>query len=382
MIPSILPPLSASSRITPLKEGSPICFNFQFCIHSPSGALLLVPEDETGLLEAVRNAKHREPEEHLEAASDLLMHALAASQPSHTSYVVRGLTDKDQTLVTALCEKLDISSASIILLPESHPLEAQDIVHHSPNLIKCEPGSILVVRHLLEHARDLDSFLHGLRKILGIESICLIEVPDSIGLLNYGDLTQLWEEHAAYFTINSLHRSLRSSGFEILAHQTMISDGEQLCLAVVRSSESVSYEQYEKNSDAHASAVDFLVRVPNQLQRIKNYLATLASESKIYLFGANHIAGLFLDLIADGAQHICMAIDDDPEKANHSLGLYRTPIGPLERIDRQRPAHLLVAVNKGRAPELYERLHLLFPESDGHRVQSLVSLSQKCWETI
>lgn len=379
MISAILPPLSASSQITSLGGGTPKCFNFQFSIHSPSGVLLLVPEDENGLLEAVRNAKHREPEEHLEAASDLLMQALA-SQPSHTRHVVRGLTDKDQTLVATLCQRLAASSPGLILLPESHPLEAQDVVHRSPAQIICEPGSILVVRHLLEHARNLDSFLHGLRKILGNESICLIEVPDSSGLFTCGDLTQLWEEHALYFTASSLHRALRSSGFDIIAHQNMISDGEELCLAVVRRSEPVSSQQDEKAADA--SAIEFLVRLPNQLQRIKSALATLAAERTTYIFGANHIAGFFLDLISDGAKHIRRVIDEDPDKVSCSLGLLCMPIGPLESIDRNRPVHLLVAVNEGRAPKLYERLQILLPESDGHRVESLVSLSLKCWETI
>lgn len=380
MIPAILPPLSASSQISPLHGGTPKSFNFQFSIHSPSGVLLLVPEDESGLLEAVQNAKHREPEEHLAAASDLLIQALAASQPSHERQVVRGLTDKDQTLVAILCQRLATSSPGLILLPEIHPLEAQDVVHHSPSQIICEPGSILAVRHLLEHARDLDSFLHGLRQILGNESICLIEVPDSSGLFTCGDLTQLWEEHTVYFTASSLHRALRNMGFEILAHQNMISNGEELCMAVVRRSEHVSSQQDEKSTDS--SAIEFLFRLPNQLQRIKSSLATLASERTIYIFGANHIAGLFLDLISDGAKYIDRVIDEDPDKVSCSIGLLCTPIDPLESIDQSRPVHLLVAVNEGRAPELYERLQILLPESNGHRVESLVSLSLKCWETI
>ena len=377
MIPSILPPLSASSKITPIRGGAPKYFNFQFSIHPPSGALLLVPENDHGLLEAVRNAKHREPEEHLEAASDLIIKALKQSQTSNAHWSVLGITNKDQSLVNHLCQKLETASPGLVLLPESHTLEAQDIIYRSPSKFICEPRSILIVRHLLEHARGMELFLHGLRNMLGNESICLIEVPDSAGLITKGDLTQLWEEHTAYFTQDSFQRALCFSGFDILAHQKLISDGEELCLAVVRRSEPYVYEKTENSTDT--LVVKFLDRLPKQLLRINTAIARISTQRAIYIFGANHIAGIFLDLIADGALHIYMVIDDDPEKAVHSLGLHCTPIGPLGSIDRRRPAHLLVAVNQGRAPELYERLSILFPETDGHRVESLVSLALKCW---
>jgi hypothetical protein len=375
-----LPPLSASSQLTPSDGGRPKSFYFKFSIHDPSGALLLTPVEENGLLEAVRNAKHREPEKHLEAASDLLIEALQGAQLSHISYYVRGLTDKDQTLVATLCRRLNSSSAGLILLSGSHTLEVQSIVSRLPAQIFCEPESILVVRHLLEHARNLDSFLHGLWKVLGNESICLIEVPNSINLLTSGDLTQLWEEHTAYFTSASLHRVFRTSGFDILAQHEIISDGEKLCLAVVRRSKLLTHQAAERFHDA--SAINFLVRLPDQLHQINLALATLATERTAYIFGANHIAGTFLDLIADGAKYIRGVIDDDPKKICCSLGLLCTPIVTLESIDRSYPVHLLVSVNQGRAPELYDRLLTLFPESNGHRVESLVSLSMKCWETL
>lgn len=375
-----LPPLSASSQISPLDSDIPESFCFQFSIHDLSGALLLIPDDENGLLEAVRNAKHREPEQHLEAASDLLIEALQAAQLSHISYSVRGLSDKDLTLVATLCRRLNSSSPGLILLSGSHTLEVQAIVSCVPAQITCESENILVVRHLLEHARNLDSFLEGLWKVIGKESICLIEVPDSSELFTYGDLTQLWEEHTAYFTSASLHRVLRASGFDILAHQEMISDGERLCLAIVRRSELLLHQVAEKHHDS--AAVNFLAKLPNQLRQINSTIAHLSSERTSYIFGANHIAGIFLDLIADGAKHIRSVIDDDPEKSGCSLGLLCTPIVTLESVDQSHPVHLLVAINQGRAPELYDRLLALFPESKGHRVESLVTLFQKCWESL
>lgn len=373
-----LPPLSASSKITHPQKGYPRSFDFRFLIHEPSGALLLVPEDDTGLLDAVRNAKHCEPEDHLETASALLIEALIAAQVLHNDYSVCGLSDKDQTLVETICRRLNSTSPGLILLSGSHSLEVQDIVCHSPSEINCGPQSILVVRHLLEHARNLDSFLHGLWNIIGEDSICLIEVPDSIDLLTFGDITQLWEEHTAYFTSASFQRALRNGGFHILAQRELISEGEKLGLAVVRRSNPLFHQPVEQVHDP--SACDFLARLPTQLHQIKSTLATLASERSIHLFGANHVAGIFLDLIDKEAMHVHGVIDDDPAKVGNCLGLLCTPIVSLDSVDAGHPVHMLVAVNQGRAANLYDRLCTLFPESNGHCVESLVTFSQKLWQ--
>lgn len=376
----MLPPLSPSSQILPLTGRNPSPFNFQFFIHQPSGALLLVPEDVLGLLEAVCDAKHREPEAHLEAATDFLLQALSESGNTQPVLFVQGVTDKDLSLVQTISERIQPSSSNEILLPGMHTLEAQELISRSPENLECKPGAILILRHLLEHAHNLDTFLQGLAEILRDDGICLIEVPDTTALLAGGDLTQLWEEHMVYFTSSSLKRALQHAGFEVLAHQSMISDGEDLCLAIIRRSR-MPYCFLESDSVDDLSKV-FLRKIWVQLHQVKDALVLLSNDHAIYLFGANHIGGLFLDLIADQANLINGVIDDDPEKANCSISLARTAIIPLESICRARSIHILVAVNEGRAPDLYERLRIDLPEFEGHRVESLVSFLTNCWQKI
>ena len=43
----------------------------------------------------------------------------------------------------------------------------------------------------------------------------------------------------------------------------------------------------------------FLARLPKQLLQIKSALANLASDREALKFGVNHIAAIFLELIAD-----------------------------------------------------------------------------------
>ena len=375
-----LPPISASSCLRDAQHGPARQFTFCFRIHEPSGTLTLVPDDDDGLLEAVRGAVHREPEAHLAASAGLLNSAqsLAGGRSDFTR--VWGLSEKDRSLVDLLAREHDEVTETGILMPGAHPLEAQDSVTRSPTRLMPAVGEevrVLVLRHLLEHARDLDAFLGGVRELLAPDDLCFIEVPDSRGLLVDGDLTQLWEEHTAYFTGDSLRAVLLRASFDVLAEQSLISEGEELCLAVVRRA---TMPQKSDTSQEVAIAERFLQRLQAQLVKLSIGLIERAQQRRIVVFGANHMAGLFLDLAADTASNVHAILDDDPTKWGKALGILDTPVSDPGSISGERPLHVLVAVNEGRSPRLYERLRTHYPETEGHRIESLVSLYRECWE--
>ena len=373
-----LSPVSASSFLRDAQHGPARQFTFRFRIHEPSGTLTLVPDDDDGLLEAVRGAIHREPEAHLAASVGLLNSAQSLGRSDFTS--VWGLSEKDRSLVDLLAREYEQVIEAGILMPGAHTLEVQDAVTRSPTRLRPAVGGevrVLVVRHLLEHARHLDAFLGGLRELLAPDDLCFIEVPDSRGLLVDGDLTQLWEEHTAYFTGNSLRAVLLRAGFDVLAEQSLISEGEELCLAVVRRA---TMPHKSDTSQEVAIAERFLQRLQAQLVELSTGLRERAQQRRIVVFGANHMAGLFLDLTADTASNVHAILDDDPTKWGKALGILDTPVSNPGSISGERPLHVLVAVNEGRSPRLYERLRTHYPETEGHRIESLVSLYRECWE--
>lgn len=376
-----LPPVSASSCLRDVQHGPARQFTFRFRIHEPSGTLALVPDEDEGLLEAVRGAVHREPEAHLAAAAGLLNSARSLTGVPSPLTSVWGLSEKDRSLVDMLARDHGLVSEAGILMPGAHPLEAQDAVSRSPKRLRSAAGGearVLVVRHLLEHARDLDAFLRGLRELLAPDDLCFIEVPDSRGLLVEGDLTQLWEEHTAYFTGGTLRAALNQAGFDVLSEQSLISEGEALCLAVVR--RATMQRQGGAARDNTALLKHFLRRLKAQLVGMSTGLCERTQERRVVIFGANHMAGLFLDLAADAASNVHAVLDDDPRKWGKVLGILDTPVRDPEMISDNGPWHVLVAVNEGRSPMLYERLRLHYPETEGHRVESLVSLYRECWE--
>jgi hypothetical protein len=363
--------LSPSSQLIAHGQGRPSTFNFQFAIHPSSGCLLLLPESDHGLLEAVRYAQHKEPEAHLALAAKMIDEARDGSKGQPAAAQVIGLTDKDLSLLNLVSQCHGSDTANKVLMPGSHPLEAQKLVSERRVGAKIAPGTILVARHLLEHARDLDSFLEGLWSIAGEEGTCLIEVPECGKLLEQGDLTQLWEEHCAYFTRTTLHAALHHSGFEILSSRVTESDGEQLCLTLVK--RVPSKQTRHINRPIERSAERFLSELPCQIRHIKRRLGKLNKQSTVLLFGANHVAGLFVDVLEEAASHIDAILDDDPGKHGRTLGLAQTPVKAPREVKRSKPTCILVAVSEGRAPELYDRLRAMFPKTAGHQLHSLTN---------
>ena len=340
---------------------------------------MLLPENDSGLLDAVRHAKHNEPESHISTLARMVWQAVASDNGAEKYKSACGVTNKDLPLVRSLNELFASSSASNkICLPEYHCLEAQEIISRHCHQIKHEPSSILVIRHLLEHARDLDSFLSGVWHMIGQDGLCLIEVPDSTSLIMKGDLSQLWEEHTAYLTPSTFQRLLQNHGFELIFYQAMASDGEDLCIGLIR--RNGSKEKCLSNEPASIHADDFIARFPLLLNSIVLALQAAQHDRLIYVFGANHIAGTFLDLLAGDVDLIEAILDDDAEKDGCTLGLSSKSIKLANKIGAEQPLEILVAVNEGRYPNLYHRLRQRFPSSKGHRVESLVKFFVNAWE--
>jgi len=372
-----LPPISASSVVVLPDSDSRLRYDYQFTVHGSSGLLMLVHSGGGDVLKEVINSKHNEPEEHIDCAVDLIENALASRSNKYECRYVLGLTGKDLSLVKKFEHRFELLFDSGVLWPNCHSIEAQQYISQASTTVDAA-SKVLIVRHLLEHARDLDRFLLGLRNLVGLAGLCYLEVPDSTGLINHGDLTQLWEEHVYYFTPKKLRSSLEKAGFEILAERNTKSHGEDICMIVVACSETVSYCELTC-APLDDETFIFLEKLPKQLTRVQCNLNECSQNREIYLFGANHVAGFFVDVARPASRLIRIVLDDDSSKEGFVLGIDKLPIRrPAAYFDGGR-VHLLVALSEGRVPKLYDRLRTCFPERNGHIVESLTSFYRGAW---
>lgn len=362
-------PLSPSSRLLSKTTPDQEAYLFYFDIDARSGALLFLPHNDSGYLNAIRNGKHREPEIHIgDIALKLTESWKLINQGAEPKKIV-GVTDKDRSLLDVLQNNFDNICESKIIWPDMHPIETLELLSNKVENNCFGDIDILVCRHLLEHSRNVHEFIKSLSKLLSTSGLCLIEVPDSTELYENGDLSQLWEEHCIYLTKPQLLLALQAGGFDIIDIWSKCSEGEMLHIVIAKPSCSAipAVDLLEDNIDRQKIINDIHI----QIIRVRSRVKRCKTSHQLCIFGANHVASTFLDLIGAASNADITVLDDDMTKSGLTISLARILVSHPSYFNAERKVHFLVAVHEGRYPELYERLRSKYPESNGHRVESL-----------
>jgi SAM-dependent methyltransferase len=79
-------------------------------------------------------------------------------------------------------------------------------------------GDLVCCRHTLEHISDTAAFMQTVRRALGDKTgtIVFFELPDVERVLHECAFWDIYYEHCSYFSLGSLARLFRSSGFEVV----------------------------------------------------------------------------------------------------------------------------------------------------------------------
>jgi SAM-dependent methyltransferase len=198
-------------------------------------------------------------------------------------------------------------------------------------------ADLLLVRHLLEHAHAPKRFLDALGRLVKPTGSLVFEMPESKKFLAACDYSFVWEEHIAYFTIETLRRLIQHARFDPLALTTYEYPLEDSLVAVVRPVSS------GKNADEPAAAEIALgdqygKHFAQARERTRADLSRLKNEGKrVAVFGAGHLAAKFLNLF-DLQDMVCCVIDDNPHKLGLRMPGSGVPVRPSsvlidEKID-------------------------------------------------
>ncbi|MGH9156155.1 MAG: class I SAM-dependent methyltransferase [Acidimicrobiales bacterium] len=107
-------------------------------------------------------------------------------------------------------------------IPERTATEAADRLTFLRELYSERHGNldadVVVCRHTLEHIHPVGEFMDLVRRGIGDrrDVTVLFEVPDVLRVLNEVAFWDIYYEHCAYFSLGSLGRLFRATGFEIV----------------------------------------------------------------------------------------------------------------------------------------------------------------------
>jgi hypothetical protein len=205
----------------------------------------------------------------------------------------------------------------------------------------------VVCRHTLEHISDVRSFMQMVRRAIGdrTDSIVLFELPDVRRVLEEVAFWDVYYEHCSYFSLGSLARLFRETGFEVL--HLDVEYGDQYLIIEARPSDVPAVGQpleVEDDLDVlKAGASHYREQYAKILEKWSSEFAELArSGGRSVIWGAGSKGVSFLTNL--GTDAIEYAVDINPTKHGfYMAGMGQEIVGP-EFLASYDPA-LVVAMN-------------------------------------
>lgn len=204
------------------------------------------------------------------------------------------------------------------------PAKAEEIRIHRGT------ADVLVVRHVVEHAQDLPTFIDAIRHMVSPGGYIVWELPDCERAIAAGDCTTIWEEHIFYFTRFTFRQLLLNAGFSIVHYESVPYPLENSLVAIVQEGSSNANpvrEDQQAVAVEVARARDFVQGLTRRRIDVRRKLEAIRRKhGPIAMFGAGHLSVAFLSLM-QVADLICFVIDDNPNK----MGL-QMPVGGLQIV--------------------------------------------------
>lgn len=297
---------------------------------------------------------YREPEAHL----DQVAREVAALPGVGARSQILGLSQYDEPLLERL-RRLGMPRAEVLdWRYELGVVEPFAGVETLQSCLTAAAGSeiatlrgqvdVLVVRYVLEHAQAIHELLGGLRRLLRPGGHLVVEVPDCAGPFESSDVGVLWEEHALYFTADTLESCLAAGEFTLQA--TVAGISAAAIVAIAREGGGAARDGDVRGEVARIQA--FGSELLETRRRWADFLDDQAREGRrVALLGAGHIGAMVVNALALESRLACV-IDDHPRKQGLRMPGSRLPIAPSQTLIGAAIGVCLLAVS----PEAEERI--------------------------
>ena len=296
----------------------------------------------------------REPEGHL----DGVVEQIVALPGVSTNSVIGALTSKDDTMVDRFVRKgfqkhwrVKLDEDLGVKNPAANIETVQKLTTpERMTAIAARHGSadVLLVRHIMEHAEDLPSFIEGVATLVKPGGIIMVEVPDCTPSLTLNDYCMVWEEHSLYLTPETFAPLLTIGGFEAIRTDIYPMPFENSLVQLARKTGKpgpikiapaarAQNGMLARYAEAYQPA---RVELRSKLERVR------AEKGPIALFGAGHLACAFANFMGV-ADLIEFVADDTPQKQNKFLPGARLPIVPSAALAERGIKLCLLALSIG-----------------------------------
>lgn len=278
-----------------------------------------IPEKE--LLSAPDWITYNEPESHLDETVKEITSYLESK-----SLKIRGLSYKDESTIRRLND-LGYIDGKLFDFSFAGEIDVSINIERLQNIIKPEVckklilkesrADVLLVRHVLEHTFETNSFLSSIKNLVTKSGVVVFEIPDCTKQFKNLDYTCLWEDHTIYFVPETFKTILEKNGFKVvkLLNFDYSTENALVAICVLSENDSVIQDMSVVNKDPFYpdSVRAFSDGFHSVKSKVRNFVFNQKEVGKVALFGAGHLAGTFIHLF-DLEKSIDFVVDDDVNK--------------------------------------------------------------------
>jgi hypothetical protein len=303
---------------------------------------------------------YREPEDHLDA----VVERICALPGLSTDSTIAGITFKDATTLERMRKRGYSKIWSL------DPREDLGATHRNSSIESIQamltpakaaeiaarrgPVDLLIVRHIVEHAESPWRLMLALSTLLSRNGYMVIEVPDCAGNLKRQDYCMVWEEHAVYFTPETLPQVLPAAGCISRGQEIHPLPFEDVIVLYAQKAGSTAAAAVSKQAvkDNDRLVREYANAFDNWTSRYRSALANLVADGRrLAAYGAGHLSSAFLNL--HGLSDLFVfVVDDTPHKQGLFLPKSGLPIVPRDRLTADRVSACLL----GLTPQIEEKV--------------------------
>jgi SAM-dependent methyltransferase len=227
-------------------------------------------------------------------------------------------------------------------------------------------ADFVICRHTLEHIQPTASFMHMVRRSIGErnDTIVFFEVPDISRVLKEQAFWDIYYEHCSYFSLGSLARVFRMTGFEVLDLAKDFDD--QYLLIEARPANGSSGKSFPQEKDLKELAQDVTHFQQTFTDRVKVWKETLAKirdrGEKAVIWGSGSKAVAFLTTMGIHNE-IEYIVDINPFKHGKFLAGTGHEIVPPGFLKKYQP-DMVIAMNQIYQNEIQHDLNKLGIHAD------------------
>ena len=214
-------------------------------------------------------------------------------------------------------------------------------------------ADLLVGNNVLAHVPDINSFVAGLKGLLGPGGTITMEFPHLLRLVEGNQFDTIYHEHFSYLSLLVTERIFAAHGLTIFDVEELGTHGGSLRIyarhaeesdrPVLASVEELRRQEKEAGYRQIETYLGFAERVAETKRKLLDFLiAARRQDKRIAGYGAPGKGNTLLNYCGIRTDFLDYTVDRNPYKQGQFLPGTHIPIFPPERLAQTRPDYILI----------------------------------------